>query len=157
MSFSSGSTKNLTETQFNALTATPDNAVVYRKITADIYQWYTLPNAKNRFEQSSRLAFRAGQVVKQSEIDALFADATIDTITPATGPAAGGTDVVIRGTNFGGVTAVQFGGTAATQVKVVDETTITCRTPAKTAGPYAVAVVDDAGTVTKASPAFTYS
>jgi hypothetical protein len=155
VSFSSGSTKNLTESQLNALTANPDNPVTYRKITADVYQYFTHDHS-NRFEGGQRLLFRAGQVVKQSEIDALFADATIDTVTPATGPAAGGTAVTIRGTNFGGATAVAFGGTAATNVKVVDETTITCTTAAKTAGATNLTITDDSGTATKASPAFTY-
>lgn len=156
MSFSSGTTKNLTETALNALTQNPTGAPVLRELTADVYQYFTLPNS-NRFDGSQRLLFRKGQVVTQAQIDALFADATIDSVTPATGPAAGGTNVVIKGTNFGGATAVTFGGTAATNVKVVDETTITCTTPAKTAGPYAVAVTDDSGVATKASPAFTYA
>ncbi|MGZ6887194.1 MAG: beta strand repeat-containing protein, partial [Acidimicrobiia bacterium] len=38
---------------------------------------------------------------------------TVTSVTPASGPASGGTSVTIAGTNFTGATAVSFGGTAA--------------------------------------------
>ena len=39
---------------------------------------------------------------------------TVTSVSPNSGPAAGGTSVTITGTNFTGATAVTFGGTAAT-------------------------------------------
>lgn len=145
----------LDETALNALTAAPPPETVLRRITADVYQRFTLEGT-DRFEHAQRLLFRAGQLVPQTTIDALFADATVDSVTPATGPAAGGTAVTIEGSNFGGVTAVTFGGTAATNVRVVDETTITCTTPAHAAGAVDVVVTDDSGAVTETG-AFTYA
>lgn len=141
----------LTETALNGLTDAPPATVAMRVVTVDVWQRFTSENAPGRFEQMQRLLFRAGQTVPQSTIDALFVDATADTITPATGVAAGGTNVTIRGTNFGGVTAVTFGGTAATNLRVVDETTITCTAPAHATGAVAVVITDDANTVTKAA------
>ncbi|WP_219823109.1 IPT/TIG domain-containing protein [Nocardia nova] len=46
---------------------------------------------------------------------------TITSLTPASGPAAGGNNVVITGTGFSGPTTVQFGGTATTFT--IDSTT----------------------------------
>jgi CSLREA domain-containing protein/uncharacterized repeat protein (TIGR01451 family) len=59
---------------------------------------------------------------------------TIASITPATGPPAGGTPITIVGTNFTPGATVTIGGLAATSVVVVDATTITAVTPAHAAG-----------------------
>ncbi len=60
---------------------------------------------------------------------------TVTAITPATGPAAGGTLVTITGTNFTGspTPTVDFGPTAATNVTVVSATSITADSPPGTA------------------------
>lgn len=66
-------------------------------------------------------------------------------VNPASGTSAGGTSVTIKGIGFSGVgvggpsglgavSAVSFGGAAATSVVVVDDQTITCVTPAHSAG-----------------------
>lgn len=67
--------------------------------------------------------------------------ATITSLSPATGGAAGGTAVTITGTGFTGATGVTFGGTAGTSFSVVNATTINVTTPAKSAGTYDVKVV----------------
>ena len=61
-------------------------------------------------------------------------------LTPASGPNAGGTPVTITGTGFSGVTTVSFGGVSATDVRAVDDTTITATTPAHAAGAVDVVV-----------------
>lgn len=146
----------LTETALNALTTAPAGTPAMRQVSADVHQRFSFEGGRNGFERGTRLLFRAGQVVSQATIDALFADATITGVTPATGPLAGGTDIVIVGTNFGGTLGVTVGGAAATLVKVVDETRITCRTPAGTAGAKDVVVTDDSGPVTRAG-GYTYA
>lgn len=57
---------------------------------------------------------------------------TATAITPALGPAAGGTAITITGTNFKTGATVTVGGVAATQVVVVDATKITAMTAAST-------------------------
>lgn len=153
MSFQDRSGNTLNKTELLALATQQTQENVY-KFNADVLQKVTQDGGK--FEHNQRLLFHAGQVVRQGEIDALFKTATVDTITPNTGLAAGGLAVTIDGTNLAGTEGVTFGGTAATNVKVVSNERVTCTTPAHAAGAVAVVVKDDAGDVTKAN-GFTYS
>lgn len=81
---------------------------------------------------------------------------TVTGASPASGPTAGGTAVTITGTDLIGATGVSFGGTAATSVSVVDATTVTCVTPAMTAGAVEVAVTTPGGEATL-TDGYTYS
>ena len=65
---------------------------------------------------------------------------TVTSVSPNNGPTAGGTAVTITGTNFAAGATVTFGGTAATNVVVVNSTTITATTPAHAAGAVTVTV-----------------
>jgi phospholipase C len=67
---------------------------------------------------------------------------TVSGISPASGPAVGGTAVTITGTNFVTGAAVSFGAAAATNVTVVNSTTITATTPANAAGAANVTVTN---------------
>lgn len=60
--------------------------------------------------------------------------ATISSVSPASGPLTGDTLITITGTNFAAGTTVTFGGNNCTSLSVASATTITCRTPAGTAG-----------------------
>ncbi len=77
------------------------------------------------------------------------------TVDPNTGSTAGGTDVTITGSGFTGATEVTFNGVAATNCTVVNDTTITCTTPAHAAGSVNVAVTGPGGTGTLTN-GFTY-
>lgn len=79
----------------------------------------------------------------------------LDFVTPSTGPAAGGTTLTLTGANFTGATSVTVGGIAATNLAVVNATTITVTTPAGSHGPAALVVTTPAGTATLPA-AFTY-
>jgi Na+-translocating ferredoxin:NAD+ oxidoreductase RnfG subunit len=82
---------------------------------------------------------------------------TITLIDPATGAAAGGTAVTITGTEFGTTPAVTFDGVTATSIVRVSATSITCVTPAGSAGAVDVVVTNtDTGTIT-ATDGFTYT
>jgi hypothetical protein len=70
---------------------------------------------------------------------------TITGVSPNTGPTAGGTAVTVTGTNFFAPMTVTFGGVAATNVVVVNGTTLTATTPAHAAGSVDV-VVQTCGT-----------
>ena len=84
---------------------------------------------------------------------------TFTSITPATGPAAGGTPVTIVGTNFvsGGSSGVTIGGVAATNVVVVDSAHITATIPAGTAGTQNVVITNNDGQTVTATGAYTYT
>lgn len=135
-----------------------------KTVTADVYSTKpfdlgTRPtDSRDRVPEGSirTLLFKAGQVVRQSQIDKLFPAAAIATISPATGPAAGGTVVTITGTNLDGVSDVKFGATAGTNLKVLSSGRIQVTAPAGAAGAVNVVVGDDAGAVTKTG-GFTYS
>lgn len=54
---------------------------------------------------------------------------TLTSLNPASGATTGGTITTLTGTNFFPFATVRFGANYATQVTVVNSTTITCRTP----------------------------
>lgn len=70
---------------------------------------------------------------------------TVTNVNPNTGSTAGGTRVLISGTNFTGVTAVNFGSTPATTFSVSGGV-ITAYTPAESAGTVDVTVTAAGGT-----------
>jgi hypothetical protein len=79
----------------------------------------------------------------------------IYSVSPPTGTTKGGTSVAITGHYLDTASSVQFGGVAATTVKVVSSTRITALTPAHAAGRVAVSVTTPSGTASKGT-AFTY-
>lgn len=83
----------------------------------------------------------------------------ISSISPAAGPTTGGTFVTITGANFTGATSVTFGGLPCTSVSVVSSATITCVTPARTAGTVEVIITTPQGqnTTTGTQNDYTYT
>src|SRR6476661_7942593 len=71
---------------------------------------------------------------------------TLTSISPVSGSAAGGTTVVLTGTNLTGATAVSFGGTPATSFTVNSSTQITAVAPAHSVGTVSVKVTTAGGT-----------
>jgi hypothetical protein len=63
---------------------------------------------------------------------AFVAAPTVTKVTPAVGPATGGTKVTIRGSNFVGAISVRFGGTLATGAHVLSSSEITATAPPRT-------------------------
>ncbi|MCD9823574.1 IPT/TIG domain-containing protein [Bradyrhizobium japonicum] len=84
---------------------------------------------------------------------------TVTSISPTSGPLAGGTSVVITGTNFTGTTGaggVKFGATNATSYTVNSNTQITATAPAGSAGAVDVTVTNGSTSPTSAADQFTY-
>ncbi|WP_373459631.1 putative Ig domain-containing protein [Cupriavidus necator] len=82
---------------------------------------------------------------------------SVTAVAPSSGPVTGGTAVTVTGTNFVGVTAVRFGGTAASFV-VNGATSLTATAPARPAGTVDITVTTASGTsVTSAADQFTYA
>ena len=76
-------------------------------------------------------------------------------IMPASGPAVGETGVTLTGTNLASTTEVTFDGLVATQVNVINSTTITAVAPAHTAGIVDVVIATPEGSTTLAA-GYTY-
>jgi hypothetical protein len=145
-----GSTQTKTSVMSSMTEVTPDANKVYRfDGGAELYNAFTAEGVA-AVEAQRAIAFVPGRLYTKSEIDRQFPTAVLDSITPSTLAAAGGTAVTIKGQNLTGVTAVQIEGPVAfTALVVVDENTITATSPAKSAGTWDILLVDDAGTVTK--------
>ncbi|HET7436081.1 MAG TPA: IPT/TIG domain-containing protein [Thermoanaerobaculia bacterium] len=81
---------------------------------------------------------------------------TVTSVTPDHGPYLGGTPVTIAGTGFTAGATVTFGGVAATNVVVVNATSITAKTPAHAGGAVNVTVTNTNTSSGTANNAFTY-
>jgi len=81
----------------------------------------------------------------------------ISSVSPTSGPAAGGTTVTISGTGFAVGATVSFGGTAATNVNVVGSTTITAVTPAHASGAVNVVVTNPGGQNATSTNGYSYA
>lgn len=78
-------------------------------------------------------------------------------ISPAAGPTSGGTTVRIVGSGFVEGAAVTFGDTRADEVVVLDDQSITARTPARAAGAAHVIVTNPDGQSGTLPNGFTYT
>jgi large repetitive protein len=87
-----------------------------------------------------------------------FLDCTVTDCDPNTGDIAGGTAVTITGTGFDiGVGVVLFNSEAAADLVVVNDTTITCDTPAHDPGAVNVTVEVNVGAAGVLTDGFTYT
>ena len=80
----------------------------------------------------------------------------VTTVSPSSGPSAGGTAVTLTGTDFTTGATVTFGGVAATNVMVVSATSITLTTPAHSAGAVTVVVTNPDGQIGSLANGFTF-
>lgn len=98
-------------------------------------------------------------LVPTHSAQAASSSTAIDRISPSVGATTGGTPVTITGSGFtaagAGTTTVLFGGTFATNVVVVSNTSITAVAPAGSAGAVSVKVTNALSSVT-VNNAFTY-
>ncbi len=85
------------------------------------------------------------------------ASPSVTGVTPNSGPVAGGTSVTITGTNFASGATVSFGGAVATNVTVVNATSIAATTPAHALGVVNVVVTNPGGLSGTGANAFTYT
>ncbi len=84
------------------------------------------------------------------------AQPTVTRLSPASGPAAGGTTVTITGTGFAAGATVQFGTTDATTVTYISRTTLKAAAPGGS-GTVAVTVTTPGGTSIPNPPESTYT
>ena len=82
----------------------------------------------------------------------------VTSVTPSSGPAAGGTLVTVRGARLTGATAVDFGSVRAGSLRVVSDSELTVTAPPGVAGPVDVTVASPGGTSAAVSgDRFTYT
>ncbi|MGC5042498.1 IPT/TIG domain-containing protein [Streptomyces albidoflavus] len=126
------------------------------RVTEDVYVSEPYGRGDGQPEGSKRfLLYQAGTIVLRSVVDRLFTTAAVASISPAKGPAAGGTTITVKGVHLDGVSTVTFGGTAGTDLHVRSASELTVKTPPGEAGAATVELVDDGGTVSAAN-GFTY-
>ena len=81
---------------------------------------------------------------------------TVTSVSPTSGPAAGGRIVTITGTNFTGATAVSFGGSSAIWFNVGSATSILAKSPAGSGTVDVIVTTPDGTSATGAADQFTY-
>jgi hypothetical protein len=82
----------------------------------------------------------------------------VSSISPTSGPSAGGTDVTIAGSDFADVSAVDFGAHPAANYSVNSESQILAKSPAASPGPVDVTVTTVAGkSPTGSADVFTFT
>lgn len=148
----------LTKSALEALATENPAAETTYTMDETVYRDQPFPGEKDYANggKARTVQFVAGQVVSQSQIDALYAAATATGISPASGAAAGNTVVTITGTHLDGVTDVKVGGVSLTNLEIVSPTKIKGKTGAHSAGAVAVAITDDSGTVNMTGTPYTY-
>jgi len=82
---------------------------------------------------------------------------TVTGVSPAFGPAAGGTKVTITGTKLTGASAVKFGAAAASGLKVNSESSIEAVSPAGTGRVHVTVTTSGGTTTTGAADEFSYA
>ena len=98
-----------------------------------------------------------GQSATQGNAYTYVSSPTLSSVSPTSGPIAGGTSLTLTGTQFVSGATVTVGGVSATSVNVASSTSITATAPAHTAGSVSVVVTNpDGGSVTL-NNAFTYT
>ena len=107
---------------------------------------YTINLASNAPTDLAGNAAATGSLGTFTAATTSVAGPVISSLSIATGPAKGGTSVIITGTNFTGVTAVKFGVVKATSFTVNSATQITAIAPAEAAAAVDVTVTAGGGT-----------
>ena len=81
---------------------------------------------------------------------------TVSSVSPISGPAAGGTTVTVSGGDFQAGASVTFGGFPATSVRISNSATIVAVTPAHASGSTAVTVTNSNGQSAQLASGFTF-
>ena len=140
-------------TSFTLGAAATTTVVTAMSAITDYYSKYRLTQVSGTTSSTPKIQeieFKIGQPALTGTTT------TFTSLSPTHGSIEGGTLVTLTGTVFTGSTGVKFDGIAATSVTVVNDTTITCRTPAHAAGTVDVQVFNPTANPTLAA-SYTYS
>ena len=142
-----GTSVVITGTDFTGVTAVSFGGTAASSYTVDSATQITASSPSGAAGQVD-IAVTATGGISANTINDNFtyvAAPAIASVSPSSGPTAGGTSVVITGTDFTGVTSVSFGGTAASSYTVDSATQITATSPAAAAGQVDIAVTATGG------------
>ena len=81
---------------------------------------------------------------------------TVSSVSPSSGPAAGGTSITVSGTGFVSGATVTVGGSACTSVTFISSSSLSCTTPAGSAGAANVVVTNPDSQTGTGVGAFTF-
>lgn len=137
----------------NGVSTSPDGATWTNRSAAASNTWMSSTYQSGIFvtvgaSGSGNRAMYSGQLTSTP--------AAISTIEPSHGPASGGTLITIVGSGFIPGLSVSIGNNPCTELTVVTSTTLTCRTPAGSAGTAAVAVTNLGQAAITHAAGFTY-
>jgi acid phosphatase len=123
---------------------------------------YQHPSLLRSVEETFGLPATLGAAATAPSISEFFTTTAntaplISTVSPSSGPTAGGTTVTISGTGFAVGATVKFGNTSATNVNVLGSTTITATTPARASGSVNVVVTNPGGQSATKTNGYTYA
>lgn len=104
-----------------------------------------------------RAAAGEGDEKRSGSLGAKEAATTVTRVDPTGGPVAGGNRITITGTGFAAGAKVFVGGKEATNIEVVNDTTIKADAAAGGSGVVDVDVVNEAGQKSTKAKAYTYT
>jgi hypothetical protein len=109
-------------------------------------------------EAIAKLKQIAGAVFATAEAgkDQAIIPAAVTSITPASGPSSGGTEVTIIGSGFVNGLSVDFGGNPATNVSLVSSTKVTATTPSHPAGAVDIKISNPSGSSFTSAGSFNF-
>lgn len=111
-------------------------------------------------EQEAKIAYR--RILKVMQDQAIVTDLreieplALTSLDVVSGPAAGGTTVVLIGTGFRGLPSVAINGQPVSEFDMIDVDYIQFKTPPNAAGTYDLTYTDENNTVTTMAAAYTY-
>ncbi len=121
------------------------------------YRWQIVSKTMANLKASGAIwSFTTGGTAPTSGATVSSVCVTNGACSPATGSSSGGTPVTITGTNFAAGATVTFDVASATNVVVVNSTTITAKTPPHVGGSVNVTVTNKAGDQGSLAGAFLY-
>ena len=104
-----------------------------------------------------QITLPSGQSASLSSAFTYVPAPTITSVSPTSGPTAGGTTITVTGTGFVSGATVRVGGVSATGVTFLSATQVRAVTPAGTAGARAVQVTNPDGQAASLATGFTYT
>ncbi len=151
-----GTSVTITGTNLSSATGVTIGGVAATSLSANTATSITCVTPAGTAGTASVVVTTPGGANIANSLFTYLAAPTVTAISPASGSTAGGTTVILTGTNFTGAAGVTIGGAAATNVIVLSATSIACTAPAGAAGARSVLVTTGGGS-NAANSLFTYA